>query len=131
MKNIYGQVKIRLYNDKIEINTGAKNGKLTLLAIDNNYCVIKENAYTGYVHRGIGSTPTPPHIHIYIVKTIYYYKHYKRFYKERYNIFYIFFYIQLFSNCHCLIKHNSKLCSYCTNTRTYTIVPWNKNKIHN
>lgn len=36
MKNIYGQVKIRLYDDKIEISTGAKNGKLTLLAIDNN-----------------------------------------------------------------------------------------------
>ena len=74
MKNIYGQVKIRLYDDKIEISTGAKNGKLTLLAIDTNYCVIKENAYTGYVHRGIGSTPTPPHIHIYIVKEIHNYK---------------------------------------------------------
>lgn len=74
MKNIYGQVKIRLYDDKIEISTGAKNGKLTLLAIDNNYCVIKENAYTGYVHRGIGSTATPPHIHIYVVKEIHNYK---------------------------------------------------------
>ena len=72
--NIYGQIKIRLYDDKIEISTGTKGGKLTLLAIDNNYCVIKENAYSGYVHRGIGSIPTPPHIHIYTIKEIHNYK---------------------------------------------------------
>ena len=72
--NIYGQVKIRLYEDKIEINTGAKSGKLTLLAIDTNYCVIKENAYTGYVNRVIGSTPTPPYIHIYTIREIHNYK---------------------------------------------------------
>jgi len=62
--------KIRLYkNGEVEFYK-PKGGKLSLLALDKTHCIIKENGYSGYVHRGIGSVYTSPQFYFYEVVQI-------------------------------------------------------------
>lgn len=63
---------LRIYKEtqKLEVVQGAVGGKLTILAIDSAYCIIKENGYSGYVHRGVGVQYQCPQFYFYKVKKI-------------------------------------------------------------
>lgn len=63
-------LRIDKETQKIDVIEGAVGGKLSILAIDSAYCIIKENGYSGYVHRGVGVQYQCPQFYFYKIKNI-------------------------------------------------------------
>lgn len=58
-------LNINLYKDgKLEV-VGLSCGKMSILAIDKDYCILKEAAYSQYVNRVSGVNYTSPQYHFY------------------------------------------------------------------
>lgn len=76
-------LRIDKETQKLDVVQGAVGGKLTILAIDSAHCIIKENGYSGYVHRGVGTQYQCPQFYFYKVKKIINYEKFIDVYLEQ------------------------------------------------